>query len=124
MSTLKWVKCHDGLQQVRPTPEGRLNVKQIASNFGLDVDSIKFNGILETYNSSGFTTEVIPGGQAEDSAITVTGRPAAGKSYAGQGHCPRLPARSLPVHYDTVEIQLYLHSCHPMFAPCLQRCYS
>ena len=86
MSTLKWVKYQDFLQKVRPTPEGRLSVKQIASNFGLDVDSIEFNSILETYDSNGLTTEVIRGGQAEDSAIIVTGRPAAGKSYAAQGH--------------------------------------
>ena len=59
-------------------------MKQIASKFGLDVDSIEFNGILETYESNGFTTEVIRGGQAEESAIVVTGRPAAGKSYAAE----------------------------------------
>ena len=84
MSTLKWVKYQDFLQKVRPTPEGRLSVKQIASNFGLDVDSIEFNGILETYDSNGLTTEVIRGGQAEDSAIIVTGRPATGESYAAE----------------------------------------
>ena len=86
MSTIKWVKYQDFLQQVRPKPEGRLSVKQIASNFGLDVVSIDFDGIFATYDSNGFTSEVIRGGQAEDSAIIVTRRPAAVESYVGQGH--------------------------------------
>ena len=60
MSTLKWVKYQDILQKVRSTSEGRLSVKQIASNFGLVVDSIEFNGILETYDSNGLTTEGHP----------------------------------------------------------------
>ena len=62
MSTIKWVKYQDFLQQVRPKPEGRLSVKQIASNFGLDVVSIDFDGIFATYDSNGFTSEVIRGG--------------------------------------------------------------
>ena len=85
MSAIVWVKHGDRHQQVRTTREGRLNVRQIASEFGLDADSVQFNGILETYDTNGFTTESIQGGQTEDSAILVAGRAAAGKSHARQG---------------------------------------
>ena len=113
MSTLKWVKCQDSLQQVRPTPEGRLSVKQIASKFGLNVDSIKFNSILETYDSNGFTTEVIRGGQAEDSAIIVTGRLAAGKSYAAEVSLSRAawvvrPSAPFAARWSTSKLSLHL----------------
>ena len=86
MPTSKWVKCGDCLQQVRPTPEGRLSVRQIACEFGLDVDTVKFNGVRETYDTYiGFTAAAMEGGEAQDSAIIITETPAAGESTAGQG---------------------------------------
>ncbi|KAK9805528.1 hypothetical protein WJX72_003392 [[Myrmecia] bisecta] len=78
----RWL-CFEGrLQQVTSNNAGQLSVRQIATEFGLDADSVKLDSILEAYNESGFTYRAISGGQSQESPITVTGKPAARESYA------------------------------------------
>ena len=115
MSALIWVKYENRYQQVTTNLEGRLNVRQIAREFGLDADIVEFNGVLEAYDTNGFSSRVVPGGQAEESAIVVTGQPAAGKSYARQALVLGSVSTWLPQH-STVEVLRLPHRCQCMAA--------
>jgi hypothetical protein len=80
MASVKWFKVGEHVQGARVDPQGRVNISQLAAEYGLDLTMIKLNGILESADSQGWTLGPVEGGDRQEAPIIVTGRPAAGES--------------------------------------------
>ena len=77
---LVWLRHNAHVFQVETDLAGHVNIRQIAVELDLNPDTVKLNGLLRSFHGEGFTFAAVEGGDSEEDAIAVTGRPAAGVS--------------------------------------------
>jgi hypothetical protein len=87
MASVKWFKVGEHLQGAQPDPQGRVNISQIAAEYGLDHKSLKLDSILVYPDGEGWTVRPVHGGDDREAPIVVTGHPAAGESSRSYWEC-------------------------------------
>jgi hypothetical protein len=87
MASVKWFKVGEHVQGAQPDPQGRVNISQLAAEFGLDPRSLKLDEILVYPDGEGWTPRAVHGGDGKEDPIIVTGRPAAGESLRFYWEC-------------------------------------